>query len=136
MSKIVLFFLPFMLLACGHHRDVRPGHKGVHRVVVTSEEEEGGQRNAIEQANHFCEERYKKVAAVVKEKTKYVGDMDEDNYRVAKRTSKVLKHGGSSAWVFGDKKSSNAGQVAHGAGGVLDTATGKGYRTFMTFKCI
>ncbi|MCJ8276562.1 MAG: hypothetical protein HRT44_13520 [Bdellovibrionales bacterium] len=136
MKWFYLIVILGLLASCGHHRDVRPNSCGIHRVVVTSDDEEGGQRNAINQANHFCEERYEKVAAVETEKTKYIGDMDEENYRATKRTAKVLQQGGTSAWVFGGKKEKNAGRVASGAGSLLNTATGKGYRTMMTFKCI
>lgn len=134
--KYSLPILSLMLVACGHHRDVRPGTDGIHRVQVVGEDEKKSQRDAIAQANHFCDERYEKVAAIEKESTKYTGSMDEGNYRAAKTASKVLTGGGSSAWVFGGKKERNVGKVATGAGNVLDQATGEGYTTRMTFKCI
>lgn len=136
MKKIIFVGASLFLISCGHHRDVRPSSDGKHRVVVTSEDEEGGQRDALEQANHFCKERYEKVAAIEKEKTKYIGDMDESNYKTTKKASKALEYGGSSAWLFGGKKESNAGKVASGAGGVLGAVAGKGYSTTMIFKCI
>lgn len=124
------------LAACAHHRDVRPGTEGVHKVLVQSEDESSGQRDAISQANHFCKEKFEKIAAFEKEGTKYTGTMDEGNYKAAKTASKVLTQGGNSAWVFGGKNEKNAGQVASGSGNVLDSALGNGYTTEMTFKCI
>ena len=124
-----LLFVSTLIVACGHHRDVRPSSNGVHRVQVTSEDEESGQRDALAQARHFCKETYEKAAGIKSEKTFYSGSMSEDNYRATKTASKVLQQGGSSAWVFGGKKESNAGQAAMGAGGVLDSAAGKGYTT-------
>ena len=132
----ILLIFSLLLVSCGHHRDVRPSSDGIHRVQVTSEDEEQGQRDALAQARHFCEETYKKTAGIKTEKTFYSGSMDEENYRATKMASKVLKQGGSSAWVFGGKKESNAGQVAMGTGSVLDSAAGKGYTTQMTFECI
>ncbi len=136
MNKLVLVLLAFAFSACAHHRDVRPGTSGVHKVVVTSEDEEAGQRSAISQANHFCEKRFDKVAAFEKEGTKYTGTMDEGNYKMAKTASKVLQNGGNSAWVFGGKKERNAGKVASGTGSVLGSSLGNGYTTEMVFKCI
>ena len=46
-----------LLSACAHHRDVRPSADGIHKVVVRAEDTDEGSRDAIKQANHFCEER-------------------------------------------------------------------------------
>lgn len=128
--------LLFTLASCGHHRDVRPGANGVHRVKVVDEDEATSQRNALAQANHFCDDKYEKTAAIKKEKTKYVGDMDEENYKMGKTASRVLKTGGAGAWVFGGDKERNAGKVATGSGSVIDSALGNGYATMMIFTCI
>ena len=124
------------LTACAHHRDVRPGADRNHRVVVTGEDERSTQRSALSQANHFCDDRYGKTAAIKKEDTKYSGNMDEDTYRMGKTASDILQTGGGGAWVFGGKKEKNAGKVATGTGAVLDSALGNGYTTEMTFTCI
>lgn len=136
MRNLIFGFIVMGLAACAHHRDVRPGTEGVHKVLVQSEDESSGQRDAISQANHFCKEKFEKIAAFEKEGTKYTGTMDEGNYKAAKTASKVLTQGGNSAWVFGGKNEKNAGQVASGSGNVLDSALGNGYTTEMTFKCI
>jgi hypothetical protein len=136
MRYLGIILLAIGFLGCGHHRDVRPGTEGVHTVVVTSEGEEAGQRDAIAQANHFCKERYEKVAAIEKEGTKYTGDMDEEDYKMAKTAGKILQTGGSQAWVFGGKKERSAGGVASGTGNIIRSSTGKGYTTQMKFKCI
>lgn len=128
-------FLIFMV-NCAHHKDVRPGTRGVHKVVVTSESQEQAQRNALDQANHFCDKRFEQAAAVQKEKTEYVGDMDEEDYKMGKTASRVLQVGGATAWALGGRRESNAGMVATGAGTMVGAALGKGYRTKMIFQCI
>jgi hypothetical protein len=136
MNRIILAFSFMFLASCAHHRDVRPGVSGVHKVAVLSEDESSGQRDALSQANHFCDKKYEKSAAIVKEKTTYTGSMDESNYKMGKAASRALKTGGNSAWVLGGKKESNAGRTASGSGSVLDSALGEGYTTQMIFKCI
>ncbi len=37
---------------CAHHPDVRASADGIHRVVITSDDQEEGQREAIRQARH------------------------------------------------------------------------------------
>ncbi|HEX4924938.1 MAG TPA: hypothetical protein VFV50_12670 [Bdellovibrionales bacterium] len=120
--------------ACAHHKDVRAGADGVHRVVVQTEDTEAGARNAIRQANHFCEERGL-TAAFVEEDKKYTGDMDEKDYKTAKRVSKAAQAVGGAVWVFGGRAERNAGGLVGLGGAVADQAIGKGYTVEMKFKC-
>ena len=101
-----------------------------------SEDENSGQRDALAQANHFCDKKFEKTAAITKESTKYTGSMDESTYKMGKTAGKILQQGGNQAWVFGGKKEQNAGKTASGAGSVLGNAMGDGYTTKMKFKCI
>jgi hypothetical protein len=136
MSKKLTYLAPILFLAaCAHHPDVRPGADGVHRVVITSEEKEGGQREALRQANDFCGER-KLAAAVVEEKTNYTGSMSESDYQTGKTVSKVVQGVGAAGVVFGGKNEKNAGGVAAIGGGIAGEALGKGYTTEMRFKCM
>ncbi len=122
------------LSACAHHRDVRPGDDGIHRVVIQTDDKEEGSRDAIAQANDFCEERHK-YAAVIQENQKYTGTMDEQSYNKVKTASTVAKTVGGAAYVFGGKNESNVGGIM-GLGGVAaDAATGKGYTIEMKFRC-
>src|SRR5687768_17526769 len=89
-----------ILVSCAHHKDVRPGADGVHRVIVTSEDNEKGARNAIDQAQHFCEKR-NQSAAFVSEDKKYTGDMDEKDYKTGKKVAKAAQAIGGAVWVFG-----------------------------------
>ncbi|NCN40778.1 hypothetical protein GW916_05955 [bacterium] len=124
-----------LLTACAHHRDVRAGADGVHRVVIQTDDTETASRDAISQANHFCEQRGKS-AAFVKEEQKYTGDMDEQSYRNAKRAAKVAKTVGGVVHVHGAEKESSLGGLL-GLGGVAgDQALGKGYTVDMRFKCM
>ncbi|MEC9283330.1 MAG: hypothetical protein VX642_11495 [Bdellovibrionota bacterium] len=80
-----------------HHRDVRPGMNGLHRVVVKTSTTDKG----IRHANHFCDEREKVAAFSKDEQVKYTGDMDEKGYENTKRVTTVSKAVGGAAWFFG-----------------------------------
>lgn len=134
MKKLILIPI-FLLAACAHHRDVRPGSDGVHRVVIITEDQEVGSREALSQANHFCKENGGGYAAIVDEDKKYTGDMDEQTYKNAKRAAKVAGAVGGAGYVFGGKKERAAGGVVGLGGAVANEALGKGYTVEMRFKC-
>ena len=125
-----------VLTSCAHHKDVRPGIEGVHKIRIEAENPEQGTRNAIEQGQHFCEKR-NKDAAFIKENKKYTGDMDEKSYKTAKKVSKIAQVVGGSVWVFGQRKGTKSLGGLVGLGGTAaDIAIGKGYTVEMRFKCI
>lgn len=130
-----VFFLLFAgLVGCAHHRDVRAGADGLHRVVVQTDDSEEGTREAIAQANHFCEQR-NKSAAFVNEEKKYTGSMKESDYKTAKTVSKVATAVGSAGYVFGGRNESAAGGILGLGGAISNSALGKGYTVEMRFKC-
>ncbi len=135
MNYLVLISFAIFFIGCAHHQDVRPGADGVHRVVVSTDDKEAGSRDAIAQAEHFCEKRGGKYPAFINEEDKYVGDMDEKTYKKSKTAAKVAKAAGSALWVFGGKNESNAGGIVGLGGGIADQALGKGYKVEMKFKC-
>ncbi len=124
-----------LMTACAHHKDVRPGTDGVHRVLVTAEDGEQGARNAISQANHFCAEQ-KKSAAFLEEKQAYNGSMKEEDYKTAKTVAKVAQAAGGAVWVFGGKAEREAGGIVGLGGGIANGAIGNGYSVDMKFKCL
>ncbi|WP_413293889.1 hypothetical protein ACLSU7_02160 [Bdellovibrio sp. HCB185ZH] len=136
---VVLLSVTLMLGACAHHRDVRPGANGVHRVSLTVDDTDEGNRDAISQANHFCEERGK-AAAFVSEQAKYNGTMDEKDYRTAKNISKAAQVVGGTGATYGTANRNKGVQSFSGIlglGGVAtDAALGKAYSINMTFKCM
>lgn len=121
--------------SCAHHRDVRAGADGIHKVVVMTDDADEGSRDAISQANHFCEER-KMAAAFIQEDKKYTGSMKEDDYKKLKTAGKVAGVVGSTAYVFGGKNESAAGGLVGLGGLAADAAAGKGYTVEMKFKCM
>jgi len=121
-------------VGCAHHRDVRPGADGVHRVVLKTDDTEQATRDAISQANHFCKQR-NQMAAFVSEEQKYTGDMDEKNYKAAKTAAKVATMAGGTVGVFGGRRESTAGGVVATGGVIANEAIGKGYTVDMKFKC-
>lgn len=137
MKKIVaLISISFIFSACAYFPDVRPGNDGTHRVVVTDADKENGQRQAIRQANSYCDEKQNKTsAAIVQEETKYTGDMDEKTYINARRASTVATVGGGGAAIFGGKKEQNVGGAVALGGVVAGAAIGKGYTVDIRFKC-
>ena len=128
------FFALFVSASCAHHRDVRPGVDGINRVQVKAEEPETGARNAISQANHYCEQ-FDKMAAFIAEDKKYTGDMDEKDYKKAKMASKVAQGIGGAGYVFGGHNESTAGGILGLGGSIARGAIGEGYTVEMRFKC-
>jgi hypothetical protein len=133
MRSSFILFAVLLISACGHHRDVRPGASGQHKVVVRDSTAEGSNRNALNQAKHFCKQS-EKHAAIVSEKTDYTGSMDENTRKTVNQASKA-------AVIVGG---TTAGVTRHqGAGAVLGTAgtvgsimtSGDDYLTEMTFVC-
>ncbi len=124
-----------LVSSCAHHKDVRPGADGVHRVLVTGEDGEQGARNAISQANHFCAEQ-KKTAAFLDEKQAYTGTMKEEDYKTAKTVAKVAQAAGGAVWVFGSQAARPVGGIVGVGGGIANGAIGNGYSVDMKFKCL
>ncbi len=133
--KITFILMTLLLVSCGHHRDVRPGIKGVHRVVVVSPDSQEGKQEAIAQANHYCDQ-FERHAAFAKESTKYVGSVDEKTYQQARMFSRATKYSSNQAKLRGGKRESNFGMIAGAAGSSVDEALGNGYQIDMIFKCI
>jgi hypothetical protein len=133
MKLISLLFL-VTLVSCAHHKDVRPSASGEHTVRVSGEEKVTISRQALDQANHYCEEA-KKRAAIVKENVKFIGSGTEEGYRNAKGISKAVKAVGGAAFVFGGKRESDAGALGTIGGQAADAYLGNGYEVTMIFKC-
>ncbi len=120
---------------CAHHRDVRPSADGVHWVELKAETEEEGARQALSQANHFCEER-KMAAAIVSEDKTYKGDMDEKNYKTLKKAGKVAQAAGGTVYALGAPRESNIGGLVGLGGGIASGLAGEGYLVKLRFKCM
>jgi hypothetical protein len=135
MKFIPYLFVLTLMYSCAHHKDVRPGAEGIHSVSVQDGDTESGSRNAIAQANHFCEQRGK-TAAFISEDKKYTGDMDEKTYKTMKRVGRVGQVVGSGVYALGDKKASALGGLGALGGTAAHAAAGDGYTVDMKFKCI
>lgn len=143
-----LISLLFFVTACGHHRDVRPGAKGINRVVVKAEDQSSGARNALDQANHYCKE-FNRRAVILDENSKYTGDMDEKTYKNMKKASKVAKTISGSTYGTGganqrarrgpgvnmDEPSTGLGDVTGLGGNMLNDMAGEGYSVHLRFRC-
>lgn len=134
--SLLSVFAALFLSSCAHHRDVRAGAEGVHRVVIQTDDTEEAARDAIQQAEHYCSERAGgKSAVFIEEDKKYTGDMKEDDYKKAKTVAKVAKGVGAAGWIFGGDNERKAGGVVGLGGGIADGVIGKGYTVEMKFKC-
>jgi hypothetical protein len=130
---ISLFCLGFAF-SCAHHRDVRPGADGLHKVTARGPEDSSSARDALSQAQHFCKEQ-KKYAAIKTEDTKYTGSMDEDTRKTVKAASKAASMVGFMADNPHSKRNDTA-DVLSGAGAAGQIMTGQDdYVTTMTFIC-
>lgn len=133
-TRFIFIFALLGLAACGHHRDVRAGADGVHRVIVKAEDPDEGARDAIAQANHFCDQS-KKQAAFIEENKQYTGTMKEADYQTAKTASKVAQGVGGAGYVFGGTNERTAGGILGLGGAIAQGAIGKGYTVDMRFRC-
>ena len=127
MMRYLLFFVVSVLsFACAHYPDVRPGEKE-HKVLVYGEDEQKGFKNAMSQAEDYCDDVEKKKGVIVlKEDKKYVGSMEESTYKSAKTASKIA---GGLAGIMGGEKESRSGRS------LSNIDMGKPYEISMTFKC-
>lgn len=136
MKKLALFSMLLVLAACAHHRDVRPGANGIHKVVTRGPDKDAVERDAISQAQNYCETMKLNAAFVDDTGAKYTGDMDESTHKVLRKASKAAQVLGPGMTVLGGRNESNAGQVMTGGGVVGGIMTGgDAYTATMTFKC-
>jgi len=134
--KVLMFVFSLALLtSCASHEHVRAGADGIHRVVIRAEDKVSAERQALSEAESFCDQ-YKKMPAFVSEETKYTGSMDEKTHKNIKRVSDMAGVGGGMMAVFGGEKESNVGKGLMGAGAVGNASLdGDAYTSEMKFKC-
>jgi hypothetical protein len=133
-SLFMALFTSVFLISCAHHRDVRPGEGGMHRVVVATDDVDQGNQDAIAQAQHYCKES-KKEAIFTNEESKYKGNMSEEDYNKYKAGAKVAKVVGGTTWALGNKTASGIGGAVGLGGLAAEAAIGKQYKVEMKFKC-
>lgn len=134
MRFFTISLLLLMTYSCAHHKDVRPGSSGIHTVSFETETKTEGHRSGLSQANHYCESLSKK-AYVIKEKSKYIGDMDEKTYNRTKKVSKSAQKAGNYGRGNRYGKTTATEDSIGWGGAILDDLAGKAYLYTMTFKC-
>lgn len=140
LNRRILIVGVLVLSGCAHHKDVRPGGDGIHRILVEAEEQEDASRDALSQAQHYCESIDKKTAAVINEKSTYIGSIDENTRKTVKQVSTAASMVGGvvagHGFISGDKGARDAGLVTQVGGAAGQAVTGgKNYRFEMTFRC-
>jgi len=138
-NLILISFIFTLFTSCAHHRDVRRGASGINWVEIKAESKESGTKNAISQANHFCEQ-YEKSAAFISEQKSYTGSMKESDYRTTKNIGKAAQMIGGTMFGAGHGTNhhvtGNAGGLLGLGGSVASEMAGKGYTINMKFKCL
>ena len=135
LSSLVLASLTLIAVGCAHHRDVRPGAEGVNRIVIRGPDRGPLERDAIEQAENYCEQ-FKKHPAFTEENSKFTGSGSEDSHKTMRGVSKAVTAGGGMVSVFGGDSERNTGRMATGAGVVGGMLTDQeAYTVDMRFKC-
>jgi hypothetical protein len=131
--------------ACAHHRDVRPGSNGVHRVAVRAVEKSDAERSAVAQAEHYCDSLNCHYV-IISENTQYTGSLDENTRNTLRRASQAASFVGNQSAHPSDPHSihsqptmastpartNTAGTL--GAVGTIMT-NGEDYLTQIQFKC-
>ena len=127
----------FVLSSCAGHPHVRAGATGVHRVLIRGTEKETIERQAINEAENFCESK-NLSPAFVSENTAYTGSMDEKTHKTIQKVSKAATVGGSMVGVMGGtNRDRRSGQGVMGAGVVGSVFQDEeAYTADMSFKCI
>lgn len=136
-KKILMFLVAFVTFGCAHHRDVRPGADGIHRVVVRDSESESAERSAISQAEHFCQQYEKQYGIVNEKETQYTGEMDESTRKTLKKASTAATVLGGGASVLGRNGVRTGGNVVGAAGTVgMIMTSGDDYIAEIRFRCL
>ncbi|RZA26791.1 MAG: hypothetical protein EOP10_02430 [Proteobacteria bacterium] len=133
--RLAILILGSMAFGCAHYPDVRPDDSGINAVIFRTERKGEGFREAWSQAKSYCDDVYKKRPYKVKEKSTYVGTMEESTYNAAKTGSKVATGVGAAAAILGGKNEAKAGAGVGFGGGIADSALGQDYEYTLTFKC-
>ncbi|WP_087016478.1 hypothetical protein [Thaumasiovibrio subtropicus] len=133
-KAIVTVTLGLILTACASHEDVRPGADGVHYVSIAASDAKSASREAIKQAQSYCDS-HQQGMYVVDEDNFYEGTMTQDQYETHKTIANVASAAGTALWVFGDGKVDDAGGVAAIAGGIYGASLEDPYVTTLSFQC-
>lgn len=135
---IAASLLGFSAFSCAHHRDVRGGADNVHSVTVRGTEKTSTERDAISQADDYCDQ-WDKRAGIVTQKSGYIGTTMDENTRdtVRKASTAAILLGGVGSAAADEPGARRGGNVVGAAGTVGAVMTGgENYETTMTFKCL
>ena len=133
-NTLITISLTSLLLACAHHKNVRPAADGEHYIKLSSATKSEAGQEAIKQSNHFCAEQ-EKQAFVINETIEYTGSMPEEQYLTTRNIAGALKAAGTTMWALGQNKVDNAGAALALGGGAAESSLGQPYQLEMTFTC-
>ncbi|CAH9053247.1 hypothetical protein PSECIP111951_02509 [Pseudoalteromonas holothuriae] len=121
------------LAACAHHDDVRPG-SNKHYVVVKSVDRNKGIKEALGQAEHFCEKNDSKFI-VINEKVDYQGEEPEKEYLDNHSTAEFVTEASTWLWILGDGYVDDVAAVTTLAGVAVLDSMGAPYVITVNFRC-
>ncbi|MCF2857070.1 hypothetical protein L1286_06295 [Pseudoalteromonas sp. SMS1] len=132
---IAVSLLAALATGCAHHNNVRPAEDGKHYVNLTSETREKAAEEAIDQANHFCEESGSHQAYVINEQVTYMGSMSEDEYLRNRNLANAVEAAGVGMAIFGRNAVDDVGTAMMIGGGIAEDSMGEPYQINMSFSC-
>lgn len=82
--SILLVLLLGLTYSCAHHNDVEPKSDGVHSVTITDEDPKNQRRQAIKQANYYCQQKSKAAIFSEQETETLTSHQDAGSHMVKK----------------------------------------------------
>ncbi|NOU52285.1 hypothetical protein HG263_17285 [Pseudoalteromonas sp. JBTF-M23] len=132
-NTIISLTTTVLLAACAHHDDVRPG-EGKHYVVIKAVDRDQGMKEALGQAEHFCD-KTKNSLVVINENVDYQGEKSEKDYLDSRSTAEFVTEASTWLWILGDGHVDDAGAVAAIAGVVALESMDAPYTVTVNFRC-
>ncbi|KZN28642.1 hypothetical protein [Pseudoalteromonas luteoviolacea] len=132
---IAASLLAVLVTGCAHHNNVRPAEDGKHYVNLTAETREKAAEEAIDQANHFCEEKGSVRAYVINEQLTYMGSMPEEEYLRNRNLANAVEVAGAGMAIFGRNAVDDVGTAMWIGGGIAEDSMGEPYQINMSFSC-
>ncbi|TMP26960.1 hypothetical protein CWB99_16800 [Pseudoalteromonas rubra] len=120
---------------CAHHNNVRPSADGKHYVNLTAETREAAGKEALEQANHYCEKQERGYAYIQNENITYMGSMPEQEYLQKRNIATAVEAAGTAMWILGENAVDDVGAAMSIGGGIAEDSMGEPYQITLAFSC-
>lgn len=131
----MFFIIAILTIGCAV-RDVRPGADGVHFVIFLTDDKQESNSSALKQAKRYCKKE-KKSHFILSEKTKYICEMEEEEYVRKKKIAQAAKRAGAATSNSAEEHSGKDALGVMLATGALivEDSLGDCYELTTTFQC-